>query len=114
MVRQGCSRVGGRQLTGPIPICLASLVREFEKARIVQDGNVITCGGVTAGIDFALLVAAEVAGMDVAQSIQLGLEYDPAPPFASGHPDNANEQVKLLAGRRYTKSREAYRAALST
>ena len=90
----------------------------FEKARIVQDGNVITCGGVTAGIDFALLVAAEIAGMDVAQSIQLGLElgleYDPAPPFASGHPDNANEQVKLLAGRRYTKSREVYRAGLST
>jgi cyclohexyl-isocyanide hydratase len=54
--------------------------------RVVVDRNRITGGGVTAGIDFALRLAAE----DVARSIQLGLEYDPAPPFASGHPDVAD------------------------
>jgi cyclohexyl-isocyanide hydratase len=57
----------------------------FEKARIVKDGNVITAGGVASGIDFALHLAAEIAGEEAAQAIQLGIEYDPAPPFASGH-----------------------------
>lgn len=54
--------------------------------RVVRDGNVITGGGVTAGIDFALTVAAEVAGRDTAERIQLAIEYDPAPPFRSGSP----------------------------
>lgn len=58
--------------------------------RVVVDRNRITGGGVTAGIDFALRLAAELAGDGVAKAIQLGLEYDPAPPFASGHPDVAD------------------------
>jgi cyclohexyl-isocyanide hydratase len=58
--------------------------------RVVADGNVITGGGVTAGIDFALAVAAEAFGADLAKSIQLGIEYDPHPPFASGSPANAD------------------------
>jgi cyclohexyl-isocyanide hydratase len=61
----------------------------YEKARVVRDGNVFTGGGVTAGIDFALTVAAEIAGPEAAQRIQLAIEYDPAPPFTSGHPDRA-------------------------
>jgi cyclohexyl-isocyanide hydratase len=61
-----------------------------EPGRVVVDRNRITGGGVTAGIDFALRLAAELAGEDVARSIQLSLEYDPAPPFASGHPDVAD------------------------
>jgi len=48
---------------------------------VVKDGNVITAGGVTSGIDFGLSIAAELAGEIVAQTIQLGIEYDPAPPF---------------------------------
>jgi cyclohexyl-isocyanide hydratase len=52
-----------------------------EKARIVKDGNLITAGGVTAGIDFGLSVVAEIAGETRARTIQLGMEYDPAPPF---------------------------------
>ena len=48
-----------------------------EKARVVKDGNVITAGGVTSGIDFGLSVVAEIAGETVAQAIQLGIEYDP-------------------------------------
>jgi len=58
--------------------------------RVVVDRNRITGGGVTAGIDFALRLAAELAGEDLAKAIQLGLEYDPAPPFACGHPDVAD------------------------
>jgi cyclohexyl-isocyanide hydratase len=59
-------------------------------ARVVIDGKIITGGGVTAGIDFGLQVAAEVAGADVARQIQLQLEYDPKPPFDSGHPRSAD------------------------
>src|SRR4249919_2808127 len=61
----------------------------YEKARVVRDGNVFTGGGVTAGIDFALTVAAEVAGAERAQQIQLSIEYDPSPPFAAGRFDSA-------------------------
>jgi cyclohexyl-isocyanide hydratase len=84
----------------------------FEKARTVTDGNVITAGGVTSGIDFALHVAAEIAGKETAQAIQLSIEYDPAPPFTSGHPDRAPASVAALVAPRYTKGREAYRAVL--
>jgi cyclohexyl-isocyanide hydratase len=58
--------------------------------RVVIDGNVITGGGVTAGIDFGLRVAAEIAGEKIARGIQLSLEYDPRPPFDSGHPKRAD------------------------
>ena len=84
----------------------------FEKARVVRDGNVITAGGVTSGIDFALTVTAEIAGDAVAQSIQLGIEYDPAPPFTSGHPDRAPETILNSVLPRYAKARQGYRAAL--
>lgn len=61
--------------------------------RVVVDGNVITGGGVTAGIDFGLRVVAEIAGEDVARRIQLGIEYDPQPPFRSGHPREADSSL---------------------
>jgi cyclohexyl-isocyanide hydratase len=61
--------------------------------RIVKDGNRITGGGVTAGIDFALAVAAEIAGEDKAKEIQLLMEYNPAPPFDSGHPSTADAKT---------------------
>lgn len=57
-----------------------------EAARVVRDGNVVTAGGVTSGIDFALELIAMAQGEDVARTIQLALEYDPAPPFAGGTP----------------------------
>ena len=57
--------------------------------RVVVDGNVITGGGVTAGIDFALKVAAEAFGPDLAKAIQLSIEYDPHPPFDAGSPERA-------------------------
>ena len=79
---------------------------------MVKDGNVITAGGVTSGIDFGLRVVAEIAGESVAQAIQLGLEYDPAPPFDSGHPDRAPGLAENLVARRYGKLAAAFRAAL--
>jgi cyclohexyl-isocyanide hydratase len=64
--------------------------------RVVHDGQLITGGGVTAGIDFGLYVAAQLAGPDVAQAIQLGLEYNPAPPFDAGHPTRARPEIVKL------------------
>lgn len=77
---------------------------EYEKSRVVQDGNVITAGGVTSGMDFALTILAELAGSEFAQMMQLSLEYDPDPPFDSGHPDRADPKlVQLLQDRVYGK-----------
>ena len=65
--------------------------------RVVQDGNVITGAGVTSGIDFALTVAARLAGDDVAKSRQLTLEYAPEPPFDAGGPDRPDADPALVA-----------------
>jgi transcriptional regulator GlxA family with amidase domain len=69
--------------------------------RVVFDGKLVTAAGVSAGIDMALALAARVAGETVAQAIQLGIEYDPQPPFDAGSPQNAPaEIVELLRSRR--------------
>jgi len=78
-----------------------------DSARVVRDGNVFTGGGVTAGIDFALTVVAEVAGDDFAQSVQLGIEYAPAPPFNSGTPELAPAYVLASVQQRYERVRAA-------
>ena len=68
--------------------------------RVVFDGKVVTAAGVSAGIDMALSLAARVAGDEVAQAIQLGIEYDPQPPFAAGSPRSAPAAVvELLRAR---------------
>ena len=86
---------------------------EHEKARVVQDGNVFTAGGVSSGIDLAFTVAAEIAGETAARTIQLGIEYDPAPPFDSGSPDKASAAIKsAVLSEGYDKSLSAYRAGL--
>lgn len=61
--------------------------------RVVRDGNVITGGGVTAGIDFGFVMLEELAGRDYAEAVQLGLEYAPDPPFQSGRPELARPEV---------------------
>ena len=71
-----------------------------EKGRVVRDGNVFTAGGVTSGIDFAFRIVAELAGPEVAQAIQLGIEYDPSPPFDVGHPDKASATAMELMVKR--------------
>ncbi|MEO1369669.1 MAG: DJ-1/PfpI family protein, partial [Acidobacteriota bacterium] len=57
------------------------------------DGRLITGGGITAGIDFALRMVAAVRGPAVAEEIQLAMEYDPSPPFAAGSPDSASPEL---------------------
>lgn len=64
-----------------------------DESRVARDGDIITGGGVTAGLDFAFTLAAELAGEGVAQRIQLGLEYAPAPPFDAGRPETAPADV---------------------
>ena len=64
-----------------------------DPARVVRDGRYVTGGGVTAGIDFALTLVAEIAGDDYAQGLQLALEYAPAPPFNAGRPETAPPEV---------------------
>ena len=65
-----------------------------DSSRVVIDGKFISGGGVTAGIDFGLTVAAEIFGEDVAKSIQLGIEYNPQPPFNAGSPDLADPNIE--------------------
>ena len=75
--------------------------------RVVVDGRLFTGGGVTAGIDVALTVAAAIAGRPAAEAIQLGIEYDPAPPFASGSPEKANLDVlAAVLGRAEPRQRD--------
>jgi transcriptional regulator GlxA family with amidase domain len=80
------------------------LLSEFgvtaDPSRIVRDGNVITGGGVTAGIDMALSVMAEIAGVDHAQVTQLALEYAPEPPFDCGRPERARPEIVAAASKR--------------
>jgi putative intracellular protease/amidase len=61
--------------------------------RVVVDGKIVTAAGVSAGIDMALKLAALEAGDDVARAIQLGIEYDPDPPFDAGSPEKADPQL---------------------
>jgi putative intracellular protease/amidase len=64
--------------------------------RVVEQGKVITSAGVSSGIDMGLVLAARVAGDDVAKAIQLGIEYDPEPPFDSGSPSKADARIVEL------------------
>ncbi|HEX3910319.1 MAG TPA: DJ-1/PfpI family protein [Solirubrobacteraceae bacterium] len=78
---------------------LRELGAEAVSERVVFDGKIVTAAGVSAGIDMALALAAQIAGEQVAQAIQLGIEYDPQPPFDAGSPQKAPaEVVELLRG----------------
>jgi cyclohexyl-isocyanide hydratase len=81
------------------------------EGRVVRDGTLFTGGGVTAGIDFALTLVAELAGPTVAQAIQLGIEYAPAPPFNAGTPETAPPEV-LEAARSRASDLRGTRQAL--
>lgn len=80
--------------------------------RIVRDGNVTTGGGVTAGIDMALAVMAQIAGLDYAQTVQLALEYAPEPPFDCGRPEHARPEIVAAAQRRLDSMRPERDAAV--
>ena len=77
---------------------------EWAERRVAQVGKIFTGAGVSAGIDLALTVAAHVAGADVAEAIQLGIEYDPQPPFDAGHPSKARPEVLARVQARLQRS----------
>ena len=81
-------------------------------ARVQRDGHIITGGGVTAGVDFAFVLLAELAGESYAQAVQLGLEYAPAPPFNAGRPETAPLEVLAAVYARLAPTAKARRAAV--
>lgn len=83
-----------------------------DPARVVRAGNIFTGGGVTAGIDMALTVLAEIAGADCAQSVTLGIEYAPQPPFDSGRPELARPEILAAARKRSAAVRAERDAAV--
>ena len=82
--------------------------------RVVRDRNRLSGGGVTAGIDFALTLAAELAGEQTAKAIQLMMEYDPNPPFDSGSPEKAGPELVALYKQRTAGMMEQRREANRT
>ena len=64
--------------------------------RVVKHGRIVTGAGVSAGIDVALTMVAEIWGADLAQAVQLGIEYDPQPPFDAGAPSKARPEIRAL------------------
>ena len=93
------------ELLGAVPV----------QARVVRDGNIITGGGVTSGIDFALTVAAEVYDDVTARAVQLTMEYDPHPPFDAGSPNrpeaNQDQVAQALVSARASRGPMVTRAA---
>ena len=76
--------------------------------RVVEQGKIITAAGVSAGIDMALRLVARITGDDVARGIQLGIEYDPAPPFDTGSPQKAPAYIVDLVRQTLEQMRAAY------
>jgi len=79
--------------------------------RVVQDRNRITSGGITAGIDFGLRIAAQLRGEDDARMLELTLEYDPQPPFGSGTPEKAPPSIEKMSRSRYEPLHTAFHDA---
>jgi transcriptional regulator GlxA family with amidase domain len=72
---------------------LSQFGAEAVEERVVEDGKIVTAAGVSSGIDMALTLAGRIAGERVAQAIQLGIEYDPEPPFDTGSPKKAPQEL---------------------
>jgi putative intracellular protease/amidase len=89
---------------------LAALGARPTHQRVVFQGKIVTAAGVSSGIDMALTLAARIAGDEYAQTIQLGIEYDPEPPFASGSPKKAPPHI-VEALRARTRARLAAETA---
>lgn len=86
---------------------------QSDPARVVRDGNIFTGGGVTAGIDLALTVLAEVAGEHYAKTVQLAIEYAPHPPFRAGRPEQAEPAVLAAVTAQLEANRAARSAAIA-
>jgi transcriptional regulator GlxA family with amidase domain len=85
-----------------------------DDSRIARDGNILSGGGVTAGIDFVLALIAELSGQRVAKMVQLGLEYAPQPPFNAGRPDTASPEILEAVNARNAAIRAQRRARLES
>jgi cyclohexyl-isocyanide hydratase len=118
--------------TGSLLLGLAGLLEGYEAAthwafmdllplfgarpvrrRVVVDRNRVTGGGVTAGIDFGLHLAAILSSETDAKRIQLGLEYDPEPPFRCGHPDVADPDVVTTVRARFEETYRSRRGRIA-
>ena len=99
-----------------LPLGVGDKLADFgvtqDTGRVVRDGIIFTGGGVTAGIDMALEVMAEIGGRDLAETVQLAIEYAPAPPFDSGRPELAREPVLRAARARLDSVRAERDAAI--
>jgi cyclohexyl-isocyanide hydratase len=84
------------------------------QGRVVRDAHLFTGGGVTAGIDFALTIVAEIAGEKVAKGIQLSIEYDPAPPFDHGSPNKAESDILSRMAGDYAKRNAGFGSAVAS
>lgn len=89
---------------------LASLGAEPVAERVVRDGKIITAAGVSAGIDMALRLVQLTCGDEAAQAIQLGIEYDPDPPFDAGSPEKAPAAVVATVTRAFAQEQSAFQA----
>jgi len=91
---------------------LGALGAEPVRERVVFDGRIVTAAGVSAGIDMALALAARIGGDELAQAIQLGIEYDPQPPFDAGSPHKAPAEIveAVRTHSRFEAEREAQHA----
>jgi transcriptional regulator GlxA family with amidase domain len=91
---------------------LQALGAQAVSERVCFDGKIVTAAGVSAGIDMALALAAKIAGEHVAQAIQLGIEYDPQPPFDAGSPAKAPAEVVelLMSASRFREQQPAQAA----
>jgi putative intracellular protease/amidase len=92
---------------------LRELGADAVSERVVFDGKLVTAAGVSAGIDMALALAARIAGDSVAQAIQLGIEYDPQPPFDAGSPEKAPAEIvaRMRANSRFVVGDDALASA---
>ncbi len=91
---------------------LANFGAKPDPARVVRDGNAITGGGVTAGIDIALSIVADLRGEQAAKTIQLALEYAPAPPFNCGRPETADAETVAAVKQLFAGFAEARRSVI--
>lgn len=82
---------------GVLPLLKTLGVNAVGDERVVHEGNIVSSAGVSAGIDLALWLAGQIAGEDRAKAIQLAIEYDPQPPFDSGHMSKASAKTKTTA-----------------
>ena len=105
--RGRAARPAGDVATGTRSSVCASTAAEPTLERVVFQGKVVTAAGVSSGIDMALALVARLADAELAQAIQLSIEYDPQPPFDAGSPSKAPPRVVEIVRRAQARVRAA-------